>query len=853
LYHGGASISGLTVSEDAYLEVVTGRSWTSARAYVPGFLVARETPAELDDIYYGESRVRADGARYDIRRVSNLTRTPQAHEVLLAQTEDTALFGVEVYGQTQALLLVDFGGDERDTSSVTSGFDRGRLAVSNLLNTGRSAGVGQRLYGLEPAPESVKVTVREGMYVVEVAAGTVELDPKTGDVTGGDHVRYQPRYFAQKAPVPWLVDTVRGSPWVGPRKIALLEKFVFGLRDRATRAAFAAGLVDETAGLRSDLEPDVLSDAFEFESGRRVATETWPPKPVRSAVPSPEPGEGQWRPAGAEWLRRLPGAPPAFYKTAVRMDADRPYEVVVLIAMDMRQLDLQMVAGTVNPHSSFGTRGDGTIPRDPEIIGRLVAAFNGGFQTGHGAFGMVVDRRTILPAMPYVATVTVQDDGHIEMGSWYNSMSVPEGVASLRQNLPPLISDGVFNPTNRRSRWGGTSSDLDLINTTRSGLGLCGEDSLIFAWCRSCSANSLGRAFIAARCSYGMHLDMNPTHTGWAWYRADLAGGGDKPSISNLQSAKGAARMDFRTNRYIERDVKDFFYLTLRRDFASTLGASPSGFGPWSTEHSPRGRAGFLPFAATSRNADGTFLVAVDSARVSVRLRRGDDEPDPTGTMEPDLPIKMLSDAVVVDVGLGGVDGFVFEGRILAPIPKGRAGLLVQNGALSLVGNAATVPGGTVRGGRLLVQEGRIVKPEPSGGPVRAMAIVGQTYFFAEGADEEQVAEALVGVGAVQAIQLGRAVRRAPMAFVRDGLEVAPVTGDASAFDPSRRSTSHLYIEVQADAPRTRRLALEDVELSEEESRRQRRLQGQIKAARQELREIQNLRYKAWKAKSAAE
>ena len=75
-------------------------SWTAGREYVPGFLVAHDAETELDDIYYAESRVRADGTRYDVRRVCNLTRTPQAREILLAHSAHSALFGVEVFGQS---------------------------------------------------------------------------------------------------------------------------------------------------------------------------------------------------------------------------------------------------------------------------------------------------------------------------------------------------------------------------------------------------------------------------------------------------------------------------------------------------------------------------------------------------------------------------------------------------------------------------------------------------------------------------------------------------------------------------------------------------------------------------------
>ena len=45
--------------------------------------------------------------------------------------------------------------------------------------------------------------------------------------------------------------------------------------------------------------------------------------------------------------------------------------------------------------------------------------------------------------------------------------------------------------------------------------------------------------------------------------------------IDDFLSAKGAKRMGFRDERYIKRDVKDFFYLTLRPDYVSALPPAP--------------------------------------------------------------------------------------------------------------------------------------------------------------------------------------------------------------------------------------------------------------------------------------
>ncbi|MEO1270218.1 MAG: hypothetical protein AAFX99_19190, partial [Myxococcota bacterium] len=493
------------------------RLWTRALGYVPMFAMARQGGAEegveVEDLYYFEARVSSSGMPLTLRRLSNLTSTPYARERLVVQSGPRALLAVEVFGQIQSLLLVDFNQDERELPTFESDIDEARYRITNLQETGRFGGVGLRLYGLNPPAREVTAKVTsDGSFDIalkgspkkeDTTTSRVLLLPKPGDVVGvtkgaEERLNYQPRFFAAKGRVPWLVDTVRNHPWVGYRKIALLERYVFYWKDRLRGVAFMAGLLSEEGGLMDELDSEGTSSgpAISVSSSGDQSHE-WPPPPLKSAVADPKPGEGQWKPVEIEWLRRHEGAPPAFMKTAVRMDSKRPYDHLVLIAADMRQLDLNMVAGTVSPESSFGTPGTGRIRREGDTINRLVAAFNGGFKTAHGAFGMQVDDKVILPATPYTATVAVRDDGHIQMGTWNNVTDIPKDFKSLRQNLPPLVAEGKFNPTGKR-KWGGTANELDDIHTTRSGLCFRGESTLIYVWGKETSADSIGVVWISS-------------------------------------------------------------------------------------------------------------------------------------------------------------------------------------------------------------------------------------------------------------------------------------------------------------------------------------------------------------------
>lgn len=856
---------GLLVTEARLLGDPAARGWLQGRGWVPGFALARdaqEGEESAEDVYSLEARVDAGGAPLQVRRVSNLTRTPYAREHLLAWEGSRALLGVEVFGAQQSLLLVDFAGDERDLEAMGGWAAQARQRVTNLQQTGRADGVGLRLYGLEPAARRLSAQARGGGFAVSVyddkgEGRSLTFGPE-GLIGEAPGVQYQPRFWASKAPVPWVVDTIRDLSFVGPRKVALLEQFVFRWKDNMQQTAFQAGLVSEDGALQEELgEAPAARPAGPAATlaEARAAEQGWPPRAVTPAVSPPSDGEGQWSAVEYPWLRALPGAPPAFYRTAVRMDPKRPYDAIALVAADMRQLDLGMVAGTVTPESSFGNRGDGLIPRAPEVLDRVVAAFNGGFKTAHGAFGMIVERTTILPPIPYSATLAVRDDGQVKMGTWYNSMTPPPELRSLRQNLPPLMADGKFNPTGKR-KWGGTASDLDDIHTTRSGVGISAPHTLVYAWCKSCSADALGAALLGAGCEYGMHLDMNPTHTGWSYYRAESADLDDKGKLTRFEVAKASPRMDFEEGRYVNRDVKDFFYLTLRRDLAMTLPAPPEGFSPWSADHAPRGPEGFLALAAASRGpAEGELLVALEGPGLRARARLGDREP---GVAAGRPAVALQGPVAVLDLGLASADapgGVLGGGVTAAPLAADQPALWVDaDGRWALLApTEARARGAEVallRGGPALIKGGEPVPAALAAPGTRQHALGvdarGRLFYLSASGDAASLAARLRAVGVVEAMLLPPGAQpRLRFVDAAEGAltEVDPVTGQRSPLREDRGATTQLWLERGDAPPRVARLKLEDVTLDPEEEKRQHRLQAQIKALREELRRVENAKY----------
>ena len=203
--------------------------------------------------------------------------------------------------------------------------------------------------------------------------------------------------------------------WPRPR-VAWAEDQALAARDAYRRLTFSSdGL--STGVIAPEAPPPPVLDT----SQASVEEAHWPPPPVATIWKSPEKGEGEWVVPALPWLRRVPGvlgdAPSPFYQTFVRPDEERPYVKVLLVAMDMRQLDLDMEAGVEDPELLTGPPGAGRIPRDRAVYRRVAAAFNGAFKTDHGHYGMMVHKRVLLPPVPAAATVAVFDDGRIGFGT----------------------------------------------------------------------------------------------------------------------------------------------------------------------------------------------------------------------------------------------------------------------------------------------------------------------------------------------------------------------------------------------------------------------------------------------------
>jgi hypothetical protein len=150
----------------------------------------------------------------------------------------------------------------------------------------------------------------------------------------------------------------------------------------------------------------------------------------------------------------------------------------------------------------------------------LLAAFNGGFKMNANQGGFEVQGQVLYPLVPGLASFVIDTDGAAHIGVWGSGLPVPkEQVASVRQNLPPLITDGVVNPTvGKPAAWGAAVSKDFIV--ARSAAGEDAFGNIVYAGGMALLPQDLSDALLSAGVVNGMQLDINPN-----WIQLDAAPG----------------------------------------------------------------------------------------------------------------------------------------------------------------------------------------------------------------------------------------------------------------------------------------------------------------------------------------
>jgi hypothetical protein len=625
--------------------------------------LAATGPGGARDLFRAQVRLSAEGQPIEATGLRNITETPLGDDAGLEVRGSTAVFATTAFGRVQGITALDLDGTARpDRPGSIAG--RVMLALASLRRVGSLRGLGRTDLVLDTPARSAKIVLSPPRLLVDVEEPTesVTIDLGTAALAGASGgpvrgMRVVRQDYRGRSLLPWAVDLVRSV--VGPTPIGRLEQWVFGARDLAKRGSAKVFHWSSDSRLKQGAPPPV---ARVLRPSELVGTDDgWPPAPIPSLWEAPKPGEGQWTKVDYPWLPVLPGdagksAPPYFHTTFIRPDPERPYTEVLLIAMDMRQLELGMEGGYEEPQPVVGPAGTGRIPRP--LLPRAVAAFNGAFKAEHGGYGMMVGRRILLPPVPNAASIVVTQSG-VGFGSWPASVEIPGDVVSFRQNLDPLVDGGLANPAARHV-WGWQVAGESSL-TERTALCLTRAGHAYYAWGRDISGPGLARALKQAGCDYAVHLDMNPRHCGFVFMRA----ASPAPSDGTYRLADPA--MSINPSRYVVGSDKDFFYVMLR-DLAPVDPSSAE----WQPSPGVQPPPAWMPGVFEAKRLVGELeirLVGFDPGRVEWTVRAGADEPSSPGgrskktALEPDFEGR-----VVASVGLGHTTdglryGLAFDGH----------------------------------------------------------------------------------------------------------------------------------------------------------------------------------------------
>lgn len=249
-------------------------------------------------------------------------------------------------------------------------------------------------------------------------------------------------------------------------------------------------------------------------------------------------------------------------RALISPDLHRPYAGVALVRMDLSTLQLHMMPGYLEPsHSSQLVQAIpqlGVVPAGDQQ--NLIAAFNGGFKTVNGHYGMMVDGVTLLPARTNMGTVAIYSDGHVEIGAWGKDILPSSDIIALRQNCPPLIDAGKLNPdlaVNNRNEWGYTGN-TDV--TWRTGLGITQDGRyLIYAVGNGTSAMTLATVLKEAGAYAAIQLDINQYYAHFETYQSVTS-----TNANTLTADRLLDKMLNEPNIYLTPNARDFFYLTAK-------------------------------------------------------------------------------------------------------------------------------------------------------------------------------------------------------------------------------------------------------------------------------------------------
>lgn len=360
---------------------------------------------------------------------------------------------------------------------------------------------------------------------------------------------------------PWVADGLRAV--VGKEAVTELENIAYGVQDRFyqyTRQGEKPKAYWEVPKSAPSVEP------VAEKPGGATGTEasTIPPFAPRTVGPVHEawsaPGDGYWLTVA---VPDLPTLEPHLFKTLLHPDENRSWAELFVVAIDLRRSDIHLVAGSQEPVATEPDAQNiarpGRIP--DEHHAQVIAAFNGGFKTEHGAYGMRVGGVTLVAPRDEVCAVALFNDDSIQVASWSKLKQRENEMQWWRQTPACMYENNLLNPklgAGNSLKWGATLDGETVIR--RSAIGIDASGQVLFVGISNhTTANAIADGMKHAGAINVAQLDVNFSYPKFVLF--------EKPK----GSAEGAVReavalaegFEFSKDEYIrERHRRDFFYVT---------------------------------------------------------------------------------------------------------------------------------------------------------------------------------------------------------------------------------------------------------------------------------------------------
>jgi hypothetical protein len=388
--------------------------------------------------------------------------------------------------------------------------------------------------------------------------------------------------------VPWLgpivADGMRSV--IGKDAVAKLEDIGYAIQDRvyqytrkgekpkaywsvpestANGPEPSAGGAAATASARPS-HTDALAAAAPDAAPAEVAPPipAFAPKavgPVHAAWSAP--GDGQWV---AIAVRDVPSEAPHMYKTLLHPDKNRSWAEVFVVAMDIRRIDLHLVPGTKEPiateEAALTVARPGVIPEHDHST--VLAAFNGGFKTEHGKYGMRVGDVTYIAPRNDVCALALYKDDSMRVGSWANLAASEPDMAFWRQTPACMYEGGELHPNLRagaEKKWGSTLDGETVIR--RSAIGVDAEGTTLYmAISNHTTALAIADGMHHAGAASIAQLDVNFSYPKFVLYETKTAP--DAVDATPVRQAVALADgFEYSSDEFIRQPARrDFFYIT---------------------------------------------------------------------------------------------------------------------------------------------------------------------------------------------------------------------------------------------------------------------------------------------------